>query len=370
MMVHMSKEQAFTVSLRHIVNSDGIARILVAPGKYTDEVRRDIAMNLAAHLLGNGTGDVPKDVPDIVNTVISTDEWAQMRDAALKNDLMPGFILGTVLRSLFSLPDGSGNDDLRNDMKRSWKKISSFIGTMDIIRSLGPIGGFNYSIRNAYSELMTYVPRYRNLIERNDDLESIANCMKFMDSELSGRALPAGRRLNDILVIVDTSESMYGEPELISKGFVLALTKHMLVRDTEVNVIFFSSDLPVLRPSDGRDMIEMLSFRGSDGRPFAEAVKMLLERMKQRTLHGADVILVSKGKGVMNDPKITRDWDAYRHSNGIRVITAVAGGDSACGLTELSDHIAIFNDATIHGEGTEFAKTIEFLLSGRGHAPK
>jgi hypothetical protein len=66
---------------------------------------------------------------------------------------------------------------------------------------------------------------------------------------------------------------------------------------------------------------------------------------------------------VINDPDFTKDWEAYKMNNGVRVITAVAGGDSACGLTELSDHIVIFNDHTIHNKGMEFVKMIGILLS-------
>ena len=365
MMVHMSEEQAFSVSLGHLVNSDEIKRVLIVPRKYARDVRKDIARCLASHILGNVINDdIPEEASDAVSAFTASKEWAEMINATKKNDLMPRFVLGNMLASLFvSLESEDIVDSVSKSMRALRKKVSSFVRTMDILLSVSPANGFNYAVRDAHSELMSYASKYENLIERNDDLELMSGMMRFMESEITERKENKCNADREILTVIDTSESMYGEPELIAKGLSLALTKQMLRHDNDVGIMLFSSDLPVLFPSDGRDMMELLSFRGGNGKPFHNALGMLLEKMRQGLIVNTDLILVSKGTGVINDPNFTRDWESYKTNNDVRVITAVAGGDSACGLTELSDDIVIFSDAAIRGKRGEFAKLTDILSS-------
>jgi hypothetical protein len=295
MMIHMSKEQAFCVALDHIVNSDEIRRVLIVPRKYPSDVRRDIAERLASHLLGNEIkNNIPEEASVAVGAMTSSKEWTQIMNAAGKNDLMPKFILKTMLTSLFASLESDDPDTVIKNTKASWETISSFAGTMDMILSLSPVSGFNYSVRDAYSELISNTKRYESLIERNDDTEWIAKIVKFMGSEMAGHTAERTGVRRELLMVIDTSQSMYGEPELIAKGLSLALTKQMLQYDNDVKVLLFSSDLPVLLPSDGRDMMELLSFRSGTGKPFSHALDTLLEEMKRMSMSGTDLILVSK----------------------------------------------------------------------------
>ena len=360
MTVHMSEDQIFTASLRHIVNSDAVRRTVIDTRGYTADVRKDVAAHLAAHLLGRKTNnEIPNEASAIVDIMISTKEWPQICGVAEKSDIMMRYVLTMMLRTLFSsVGSDSPKDAATREMKASWERISSFVRTMEIIRSLNPAG--SCALRNAYSELIAHAEKYHGLMERSDDFETVAKIVKFMDSEMRVHAVRD--RYRNILMIIDTSASMYGDPELIAKGLALALTKHTLDPYKKMNVMLFSSDLSALVLSDGKDMMELLSFRGNTEKSFADVLKMLMELMKQRTLTATDVILVSNAKGVINDSVFTKDWETYKLSNNVIVITAVAGGDSAGGLTELSDHIVIFNDNTIYGEEMEFAKLIGLLL--------
>jgi hypothetical protein len=360
-MMDMPEDQAASVSLKHIIGSDMIAEVLAEPRKIPADVRRNVAIRLASSLFGNDApAELPDDIPDAVNTVIRSKEWEQMKDAAGKNDLIPKLILGTVLRALLDSQDNGGN--ISDEMRRAWEIISSFIRTMDILSSLSPVSGFNYSIRNAHSELIDHTEAYENLVERNDDLEWMAEVMRFMESELFGRD-NSDKRSNDrnVLMIIDTSKSMYGEPEMIAKSLSLAVTKQMMRIGKRTEVLFFPSDLPLLSPSDGRGMMDLLSHRSVSESSFTDALNMLMNRMKQGSFKNTDVILASKGTGVLNDPGFTHDWETFRTGNGIRVFTAVTGGGDACALTELSDHVMIFSDSSIHNKSMEFAKLIDVL---------
>jgi hypothetical protein len=352
-----------TVSLEHIVNSEEISRVLATPCGLPFEARRGTAVCLAEHLLGAGGDRNVKETSGAVKEIVSSKEWMLMNDVAGKNDLMPKLILRTVLRSLF---DSLGDEDgtVSKAMRSSWNTISSLMRTMDIIASLSPVSGFSYSVREACKELIAHAPRYKNLIERNDDLEQTAETMKFMGSEMIGHVIDGERDVQrKILVVIDTSKSMYGEPDMIARSLTLALTKQMMRHNGNVSVMLFSSGLPILSPSNGKDMMEMISFAAGSGEQFAGALNMLLEKMKQKTLTDTDLILVSKGADIISDPNFTHDWESFRMSSNIKVITAVAGGDSARALTELSDHVAVFNDSTIHNEGKEFVKLIDALMS-------
>jgi|GEM_PF-3035923 len=357
MMVNM-RDQISDVSLDHIVNSDEIRRVLISPNGIPFGTRKDIALCLASHLMDRQC-EAPEVMSDTVARVTACEEWTLMRKAVDKNDLMPKLILGTVLRTVFASADGS---EISDGMRASWKRISSFIRTMDIISSIGPEAGFGYSVRDAHSELIAHTKRYENLMERNDDLEWMSHVMRSLGSEMIGHGKKDGHgKRRGILAVIDTSNSMYGEPTLIAKGLMLALAKRMLADRKEVNVLLFSSDLPVLSPSRGRDMMDMISFQTGSGEPFDIALRMLLERMKGRRLSNTDLILVSKGAGIINDPNFTRDWEAYKRNSDVRVITAVAGGSDACGLTELSDEILIFDDASVNGKAGEFARLTDIL---------
>jgi uncharacterized protein with von Willebrand factor type A (vWA) domain len=351
------------LSIEHIVNSEEISGILITPCMIPFEMRRDIAICLASHLLsadghdGNG--------PDIVKRIVSSKEWAHMKDIVRKSDLMPKLILKTVLTSLFASSGKNDNEDaVSKVMRSSWDHVSLMARTMDIIASLSSVSGFSYSVRDAHRELITNIPRYRNLLERNDDLEQVAEIMKFMGSEMIGHVFHGDLNVKrDVLMIIDTSKSMYGEPDLIAKALALSVTKQMTRHKGNVNVSLFSSGLPFLSLSDGRDMMDMISFAAGNGEQFTGALKLLLERMKQNAISDIDIILVSKGAEVISDPNFTRDWESFRKSRNIRVITAVASGDNARALTELSDHVTIFNDHTIRSKGTEFVKLINALMS-------
>jgi len=363
MMMEMTEEQAISVSSKHMVDSDGIRRVLAEPRKIPMSTRRDVAAHLTNSLFGNKDDiKLPNDISDAVKAVTGSKEWEQMRDAAGKNDIISKLILRTVLKTLLdSIDGGSVTSD---GMRTSWEKISRSIRTMDILSSLSPVSGFNYSIRDAHSELMDNAKAYGSLMERNDDLEWMAEIMRFMESELLAHGNECADRNNrKVLMVIDTSKSMYGEPEMIAKSLALALTKQMARIGKVTEVLFFPSDLPMLMPSDGRDMIDLISHRSGSETSFTDALQMLMNNMKQGSITDTDMILASKGTGVLNDPDFTRDWEAFKTSNGLRIMTAVTGGSDACALTELSDHVMIFNDATIHSKGMEFARLIDVLAS-------
>jgi len=355
-MMIMSEEQAASVSSKHIVNSDEIRRILIEPRNMPMSTRKDIAMRLISSLFGNdGSVKLPDDA---VNAVIGSKEWARMKDIAGKNDLNPRLIIRTVLKALLDSFDG-GN--VQDGMRAASDRISSLIRTMDILSSLSPVSGFNYSIRDVYSELIVHTGAYENLMERNDDLERMAEIMRFMESELIAEGKDVKHNGRKVLIIIDASKSMYGEPEIIAKSLALALTKQMMRNGKETEVLFFPSDLPALAPSDGRDMIALISHRSVSETSFTDALHMLMRRMKRGSLKDTDVILASKGAGVLNDPGFTRDWETFKISNRMNVIAAVTGGSDACALTELSDGVMIFSDDMIRSKGKEFARLVSEL---------
>ncbi|MCL2785945.1 MAG: hypothetical protein FWD81_01805 [Methanomassiliicoccaceae archaeon] len=339
-----------------MADSDEVRRILASPGTLPYDVRKETALCLASHLSGNSSRKAPGETVDAIDKVIASAEWVRMTETAEKNDLMPKLVLCTVLTELFaSLDRGT---DVSDGMRASWNKVSSLAGTMDIITSLTPSAG---SVRDAHLELITNARNFGTIIERNDDLRWIANVMRSMGSEMIGHKRRGPRIGRRILAAVDTSKSMYGEPEIIAKGLLLALTKRMLADRRDVDALLYSSGLPVLSPSRGRDMMDLISFRSGQGGPFADALRMLLSGMKDGSVANIDVILVSKGAGVLNDPNLTKEWESFRMNNNVRVITAVPGGGDACGLTELSDDIVIFNDETMNKGAGEFARLVDLL---------
>jgi uncharacterized protein with von Willebrand factor type A (vWA) domain len=230
---------------------------------------------------------------------------------------------------------------------------------MDAVASLCPVFG---SVRDAQLELISNPQDHGNIIGRGDDIGYITKVMRSLGTEMIGhkRTSPhSGRRT--ISVIIDTSESMYGEPEMTAKGLILALTKRMMADRRDVGVLLFSSGLPVLSPSRGADVVDMISFRSGTGEPFADALKMILSDMKCGSVADTDLILVSKGTGILNDPKFTDQWRSFKTGGNVNVITAVPGGNDACGLTELSDHIVIFDDETMNSDKKEFTRLMDIL---------
>jgi hypothetical protein len=353
----MDKDQISSVSSAHIAGSDMIRRALAAPSALLYEVRMDTALCIASDLIGSVSCKAPDAVSDAVRKARASPEWTKMADAVHKNDLMPVLITKTILKEIISSFDNG--TDISEGMTSSWNSVRSLIRAMDAVASLCPVFG---SVRDAQLELISNPQNHGNIIGRNDDIGYITKVMRSLGTEMIGhkrKFMHSGKR--KISVIVDTSESMYGEPEMTAKGLILALTKRMTTDRRDIDVTLFSSGLPVLSPSRGTDVVNMVSFRSGTGEPFADALKMILSDMKDNSVVNTDLILVSKGTGILNDPKFTDQWQSFKTGGNVNVITAVPGGNDACGLTELSDHIVIFDDESMNSEKKEFARLIDIL---------
>jgi hypothetical protein len=196
------------VSLKHIVNSHDIRRVLVTPCGLPFNVRRDTMICMASYL-SDCKSNHPKETSDIIDEMIASNEWMDMRNVAGRNDLMPKFILKTVFSHVFLLPEGR---DVSRSMKTAWKEISSHMRTMDLIASLNPGTGSDHSVRDAHLELLTNTSKYANLTERDDDLDRIVKTMRSMRSEPIGSARERHGGERSVLMAVDLQKACMASP--------------------------------------------------------------------------------------------------------------------------------------------------------------
>jgi uncharacterized protein with von Willebrand factor type A (vWA) domain len=100
-----------------------------------------------------------------------------------------------------------------------------------------------------------------------------------------------------IVVCVDTSGSMAGEPERVAKVTTLALTRSAVAEGRDCYLVFFSTDITCIEVTDiGRSIDPLVSYlEGSvrGGTDVAPALRKAIEVLSTGTYRNADVLVIS-----------------------------------------------------------------------------
>lgn len=305
--------------------------------------------------------------------------------------------------------------------------LDADIKVMELLSMLFPGKGFDYTVRELHREFLSNLEDYANLVKKNKDLQRIVDVLgrmeselgmkretystghseihtirlsndiqrmlpsetvnlldtdleplfyarflesKLMSYELRGKDWSAGppqdKRKGPVIAMVDTSGSMFGEPEIIAKAVILAVVRRMIHEGRDVKVILFSTTTTEIALTDrkkmGKEFLDFLSYTFGGGTDFNVALRDGLRSLREGEWQGADLMFISDGYSVLNDPAYMEEWHVLKSANDVRVFTIIINNDNAGGLREISDHVYIMEEEAIGSHGGEYARLIGDLI--------
>jgi uncharacterized protein with von Willebrand factor type A (vWA) domain len=307
-------------------------------------------------------------------------------------------------------------------------KMNVSVKAMDLLSLLFPANSFDLGVRELHKEFLSNIEEYASLVNKNDELARIVEIVgrmetelgaklkertkhgrsevhsvrfsddiqrmlpheivnlsdedlemifysrfsekKLMTYDLKGREMTAGppgnARKGPVVMLVDTSGSMYGEPELIAKAVSLMIARRMIPEKRDVKVILFSTRTTEIsltsKEKMGREFLEFLSYTFGGGTDFNIALHEGLRSLREKEWEGADLLFISDGHSTVSDPVITNEWNLLKNMNDVRVFSVIINNDDAGGLDELSDSVYIMNNETIWERGGGYADMFRNLM--------
>jgi len=162
--------------------------------------------------------------------------------------------------------------------------------------------------------------------------------------------------LGPIIVCVDTSGSMQGEPEQVAKALVLEAMRTAHAQGRPCHVFAFSGPGEViereLRVDDEgiRQAIEFLNQSFHGGTDISEPLEQAMERIVHAPWHHADLLIASDGEfGAVR--KTVERVRAAKREQGLRIQGVLIGDRETIGMLEVCDDIFWVRDWRRFGSG-------------------
>lgn len=155
---------------------------------------------------------------------------------------------------------------------------------------------------------------------------------------------PVARERGPMIVCVDTSGSMKGAPEQLSKAVVLEAVRTAQREKRACHVVAFGGAGEVVEwdlAPDERGLRGLLDFIGQGfdgGTDIATPIERAVERVNAEGWHDADVLIVSDGEFGATRDALDR-LDEARSRRALRVQGLLIGDRETMGLLETCDHI-------------------------------
>jgi uncharacterized protein with von Willebrand factor type A (vWA) domain len=147
-----------------------------------------------------------------------------------------------------------------------------------------------------------------------------------------------------MIVCVDTSGSMKGAPEQLSKAVVLEAVRTAHREQRGCHLLAFGAASEVVEWTLGPDadgLDELFEFIGQafdGGTDIATPIERAVERVNTAGWHQADMLIVSDGEFGAT-PAALQSLDKAREQHGLRVEGLLIGDRETMGLLEVCDHI-------------------------------
>lgn len=166
-----------------------------------------------------------------------------------------------------------------------------------------------------------------------------------MEYEIESRE-PQGR--GPILVYIDDSGSMDGDPEVWSKACALALMKIASHQKRDIVIGHFTTRLdkvdefPHAKPIPLDDLLETLEYFSGGGTAFEPFMNDALDRVTKSQYDKADVIVITDGLAYVS-PEFEQKWNTARKERGMRaycvLISDYHDADGAKQMARLCDSL-------------------------------
>lgn len=186
------------------------------------------------------------------------------------------------------------------------------------------------------------------------DLELLFNYRfatgQLMEYEIVGYT-PQGK--GPIIVMVDNSGSMDGEPEIWSKGVMLALQMIAKMQRRDFLVIHFDSTVKKVAEfpkgdTDPDTMLNMIEYFSGGGTNFEPPMAEALKWVRQSRYEKADCIFITDGLCAINDDAC-KEWNEMRASRKMRAYAIVIGSTQWGGevMKRLTDYMHEISDLSL-----------------------
>ena len=160
------------------------------------------------------------------------------------------------------------------------------------------------------------------------------------------------KRKGPVVALVDTSASMRGNPEILAKAVLLAVTRRMLKENRDVKVVLFSSKWQTVeieltnKKRMGEEFLEFLKFTFGGGTDFNTALRAGLKAMKnEKAFEGADLLFLTDGFSELLERPLIREWNEIKAERRARIFSLIIGNYDAGGLEQVSDHTYLIGNA-------------------------
>ncbi len=291
------------------------------------------------------------------------------------------------------------------EMTHNFEKIEQQLEILEVL-SLLYGSNFSHEIQALHETYLRNLEKYSEIFERNEDLKQIVKCIgrieleygaknirvsphgksdlhsvhlsneisrvlpselvkighpvlkkvfysnlidgKLVSYQLRGKNWVSGppkkKEKGPVVAMVDTSGSMNGAPEIISKAIILAISKKMLKESRDVKVILFSSvgqfeeiELTAKKRS-AKEFIEFLNMRFGGGTDFNTALEQGIKSLEDEEFKGADLLFITDGLSSLTKRDVLERCGEIKKENNMKIYTLIIGNGSSGGLEEVSDH--------------------------------
>ncbi len=176
------------------------------------------------------------------------------------------------------------------------------------------------------------------------------------------------KRRGPVVALVDTSGSMRGNPEILAKAIILAVTRRMLKEGRDVKVILFSSKWQSFeiemtnKKRMGGEFLDFLRQTFGGGTDFNTALRSGLKVMKEENaFRGADLLFLTDGYSELSEQPLVREWNEIKKERNARIFSLIIGNNNAGGFEQVSDHTYIIQNPENWGVWESPARFVKAL---------
>lgn len=349
---------------------DGVRRAIVTPNVVPMDAREKTA-RLLVELLQDDASSIKIDGYNVVSEIVSKlkiiGDWQYLRSEAKENDVVFAVIFDEMFSMMLNAMNDGNSQNIPDEMLQIRSRIEGYAEVMDVLESIYPGSNFDDSSETIYEMLFSDPEKTKDILRKKEILKWMSEIMRHSEYELMSTDKDQKHvSKRPVVILADTSKSMFGEPEVIAKAVMLAITKRMLSQKRDVDIMFINSDGKVTLNLDSEkeiegDFMKLISYSFGNDDGFTSMITAALDAMKQGFWKDKDVIMISKGEGVVNGMTLAREWETYKAFNNVRTVSIAAACESVKGLTELSDQVFVMNDRTIMKSEGQYAKLIQYL---------
>lgn len=260
-------------------------------------------------------------------------------------DLSPGFIKSIYFQNLILLAKIMNNIE-------NLRKLVKILGRIELImrkeKKLAPaVANEIYEVRISGdiervipSELVKLKHKklkllfYAKMIEKGLLTYYLRGKVPFEKSEKEKRG--------PIIIAIDTSGSMHGEPELLAKAIALAVIQLAAKHKRKVYLILFSGpgNLEELEFTKGKTSLEsllkFLSLSFGGGTDFNTPIRRVIELLKEDKYNKADALFLTDGLSDINSYTLNK-LNEVKAKSKARIFTIIVGNDNLAGAEKFSD---------------------------------